>query len=84
MKQNIEIIKSIVNENGGEIILDLSGIVLDTCCDEQDENLSITELTTKLNGKLYANSNWGLIDIEEKITDLDDWETLVDIVKDSF
>lgn len=62
-----------VNNNGGELILDMSDIILDTCCDDKEDSLMITELTTKINGKLYGNTNWGLIDLEETITDIDDW-----------
>lgn len=71
-----------VNNNEGELILDMSGIILDTCCDDKEDSLMVTELTTKINGKLYGNTNWGLIDLEETITDLDDWYTLEDIVGD--
>ena len=79
------IIKTItkkVNKNNGELILDMSGIILDTCCEDKEDSLMVTELTTKINGKLYGNTNWGLIDLEETITDLDDWYTLEDIVGD--
>jgi hypothetical protein len=78
----IKYITERVNNNEGELILDMSGIVLDTCCDDKEDNLMVTELTTKINGKLYGNTNWGLIDLEETITDLDDWYTLEDIVGD--
>jgi hypothetical protein len=80
--RNLKYITKRVNDNEGELILDMSGIVLDTCCDDKEDNLMVTELTTKINGKLYGNTNWGLIDLEETITDLDDWYTLVDIVGD--
>lgn len=82
MKQIIENIKSIVKSNGGELIVALHGVTLETCSDEHDSNLVVTELTTKLNGKLYANSNWGLVNLEDTIADNDDWHTLEDIVKD--
>lgn len=78
----IKYITKRVNNNEGELILDMSGIILDTCCDDKEDNLMVTELTTKINGKLYGNTNWGLIDLEETITDLDDWYTLEDIVGD--
>lgn len=78
--RNLKYITKRVNDNEGELILDMSGIVLDTCCDDKEDNLMVTELTTKINGKLYGNTNWGLIDLEETITDLDDWYTLADIV----
>lgn len=80
--RNLKYITERVNNNEGELILDMSGIVLDTCCDDKEDNLMITELTTKINGKLYGNTNWGLIDLEETITDIDDWYTLADIVGD--
>lgn len=80
--RNLKYITKIVNNNEGELILDMSGIVLDTCCDDKEDNLMVTELTTKINGKLYGNTNWGLIDLEETITDPDDWYTLADIVGD--
>lgn len=80
MERAIRFIKKRVNANGGELILSMDGIVLDTCCDEQDDNLMVTELTTKLGGYLYGNTNWGLINLEANITDLDDWYTLEDIV----
>lgn len=80
MKRIIKYLKEAVNKNGGELILDLSGIVLDTCDDDHDDNLIVTELTTKLGGKLYGNTNWGLVDLETTITDDDDWYTLEEIV----
>ena len=77
----IRFTKRIVNEEyAGEVILDMSGILLNTCCEDKEDCLMVTELTTKLNGKLYGNTNWGLIDLEETITDLNDWYTLEDIV----
>lgn len=82
MKQIIENIKSIVKSNGGELIVALHGVTLETCSDEHDSNLVVTELTTKFGGKLYANSNWGLVNLEDTIADNDDWHTLEDIVKD--
>lgn len=82
MKQIIENIKNIVNLNCGELIVAMHGVTLETCSDVHDSNLVITELTTKLNGKLYANSNWGLVNLEDTIADNDDWYTLEDIVKD--
>lgn len=73
-------IKKVVNDNEGELILDMSGILLDTCCEDKEDSLMVTELTTKLGGKLYGNTNWGLIDLEETITDIWDWYTLKDKV----
>lgn len=75
-------IKAAVNDNGGELILAMDGITLDTCNEEQEDNLIVTELTTKFGGKLYGNTNWGVINLEETITDLDDWYTLEDVVND--
>lgn len=83
MKQIIENIKSIVNQNGGELIIAMHGVTLDTCSDVHDSNLVVTELTTKFNGKLYANSNWGMVNLEDTIADNDDWYTLEDIVEDT-
>lgn len=80
MRNIIENIKKVVNENGKELILDMSGITLDT--PTEDDNLIVTELTTKLGGKLYGNTNIGLINLEDFITDNDDWYTLEDIVND--
>lgn len=80
MKQIIENIKSIVNQNGGELIVAMHGVTLDTYSDAHDSNLVVTELTTKFNGKLYANSNWGMVNLEDTIADNDDWYTLEDIV----
>lgn len=82
IKDIIKGIKKAVNANGGELILALDGITLDTCCEEQEDNLIVTELTTKMGGKLYGNTNWGLINLEETITDTDDWYTLDDVVSD--
>lgn len=82
MKRIIKYLKNKVNENGGELILDLAGVTLDTCDDNHDDNLIVTEFTTKIGGKLYGNTNWGLIDLEVTITDDDDWYTLEDIVGD--
>jgi copper chaperone CopZ len=75
-------IKTAVNDNGGELILAMDGITLETCTEEQEENLIVTELITKFGGKLYGNTNWGVINLEETITDLDDWYTLEDVVND--
>lgn len=75
-------IKTAVNDNGGELILAMDGITLETCNEEQEDNLIVTELTTKFGGKLYGNTNWGVINLEETITDLDDWYTLEDVVND--
>jgi hypothetical protein len=75
-------LKNIVNLHSYELILALHGVTLDTSCDEQDNNLIVTELTTKFNGKLYGNTNWGVINLEDTITDIDDWFTLEDIVDD--
>jgi hypothetical protein len=80
MKRIIKYLKEVVNRNEGELILDLAGIVLDTCDDNHDDNLIVTELTTKIDGKLYGNTNWGLVDLEATITDNDDWYTLEEIV----
>lgn len=82
IKDIIKGIKKAVNANGGELILALDGITLDTCCEEKEDNLIVTELTTKMGGKLYGNTNWGLINLEETITDTDDWYTLDDVVTD--
>ena len=82
MARAIRFIKKRVNDNGGELILSMDGIILDTCRDDQDDNLMVTELTTKLGGYLYGNTNWGLINLEANISDLDDWYTLEDIVGD--
>lgn len=80
MKHVIRFIKKRVNDNGGELILSMDGIILDTRRDDQDDNLMVTELTTKLGGYLYGNTNWGLINLEANITNLDDWYTLEDAV----
>ena len=82
IKDIINSINGAVNKNGGELIIALDGITLDTCCDEQEENLIVTELTTKIGGKLYGKTNWGLINLEDTITDIDDWYTLDDVVAD--
>lgn len=82
IKDIINTIKKIVIEQGGEILLAMDGISLNTCCDEQENNLIVTELTTKISGLLYGNTNWGLINLENTITDLDDWYTLDDITAD--
>lgn len=80
--QIISFLKKSVNKNNGELILDMSGIMLDTCCDDKEDSLMVTELTTKIGGSLYGNTNWGLIDLEETITDIWDWYTLKDKVGD--
>ena len=72
----IRFIKQRVNKNGGELILAMDGILLYSC------DLMVTELTTKINGRLYGNTTSGLIDLELTIYDLDDWYTLEDIVGD--
>lgn len=82
MKQIIENIKNIVNIKCGELIVAMHGVTLKTCSDVHNSNLVVTELTTKFNGKLYANTNWGMVNLEDTIADNDDWHTLEDIVKD--
>lgn len=72
----IRFIKQRVNKNGGELILAMDGILLSGC------DLMVTELTTKINGRLYGNTTSGLIDLELIINDLDDWYTMEDIVGD--
>lgn len=72
----IRFIKQRVNKNGGELILAMDGILLSGC------DLLVTELTTKINGRLYGNTTSGLIDLELIINDLDDWYTMEDIVGD--
>jgi hypothetical protein len=72
----IGFIKKKVNKNGGELILAMDGILLSGC------DLLVTELTTKINGRLYGNTTSGLIDLELIINDLDDWYILEDIVGD--
>ena len=84
IKDIINGIKEKVNTYGGELIVALDGITLETCCDEQENNLIVTELTTKMGGKLYGNTNWGLINLEETITDTDDWYTIDDVVADLY
>lgn len=81
MEEIIKTIKKVVEDNGGEVILAMDGINLDTYCDEQEDNLKVTEVTTKLGGKLYGNTTWGLINLEETITNFEDWEILEDAVK---
>ena len=78
--QIISFLKKSVNKNNGELILDMSGIILDTCCEDKEDSLMVTELTTKIGGSLYGNTNWGLINLEETITDIWDWYTLKDKV----
>ena len=76
-------IKNIVNEKGKNMVLDLDGIVLDTCDEMHIDNLTIYELSTFVKqDRLCANTNWGMIDLEIAITDIDDWYTLEDIVTD--
>lgn len=72
----IRFIKQRVNKNGGELILAMDGILLSGC------DLLVTELTTKINGRLYGNTTSGLIDLELIINDIDDWYTLEDNVGD--
>ena len=67
----IQFIKKRVNKNGGELILKMDGILLSGC------DLLVTELTTKINGRLYGNTTSGLLDLELIINDLDDWYTLI-------
>lgn len=72
----IRFIKKRVNNNGGELILAMDGILLSGC------DLLVTELTTKINGRLYGNTTSGLLDLELIINDLDDWYTMEDIIGD--
>ena len=77
----IRYIKRIVNKHDGELILAMDGILLQyTFDDDHRDDLIVTEVTTKIDGKLYGNTNWGLINLEETITELSDWYTLEDVV----
>lgn len=79
--RSIRYIKRIVNKHDGELILAMDGILLQyTFDDDHRDDLIVTEVTTKIDGKLYGNTNWGLIDLEETITELSDWYTLEDVV----
>lgn len=80
IKELINTIKNKVNNNNGEMVLALHGITLETICDEKSDNLIVTELTTKMGGSLYGNTNWGLINLEETISNICDWYTLDEIV----
>ena len=77
----IDYITRCVKSNGGDLLLDNSGIELDTCSDGQDDNLVVYSLTTET-GKLYGKTNWGLINLEDTIVYSDDWYALEDIVRD--
>ena len=76
----IRFITKRVNENEGELILPNNGILLHTCCEDKQDALMVIELTTKIDGKLYGNTNWGLINLEDTIIELSDWYTLEDFV----
>lgn len=78
----ISFIKDVVSLKGGEHILDNSGVELDTYSDAQNCNLVVYSLTTKPDFKLYGDTNWGKINLEEKITDIEDWYILYDIIRD--
>lgn len=86
MEKTITNIKTLVEKykKNNAVILAFDGITLDTCDDDHDDNLSVYELvlTPSLGKHLYGNTNWGLIDLEETITDEDDWYTLEDVLKD--
>lgn len=84
IRTNIKQIKTLVNEENGEIILAMDGISLNLSDSEYEENLIVTELTTKINGSLYGNTNWGLINLEEVITDLDVWDSLYDSTLEAY
>lgn len=79
--QIISYIVDRVNHAHGNLFLDECGTVLDTADDEHPDNLDVSELHV-MNGKLYAYTNWGDINLEDTITDMDDWYTLQDIVAD--
>lgn len=88
IESSINYIARCVNISGGEMLLDNSGIELDTCSDDQDDNLVVYSITTKPdgnlpNGKLYGKTNWGLINLEDAIKYSDDWYSLEDIVRDT-
>lgn len=78
----INYIARCVNISGGEMLLDNSGIELDTYSDGQADNLVVYSLTTKPDGKLYGKTNWGLVNLEVTIVYSDDWYALEDIVRD--
>ena len=80
---SINYIARCVNINGGEMLLDNSGIELDTYSDGQADNLVVYSLTTKPDGKLYGKTNWGLVNLEVTIVYSDDWYALEDIVRDT-
>lgn len=83
IESSINYIARCVNISGGEMLLDNSGIELDTCSDDQDDNLVVYSLTTKPDGKLYGKTNWGLVNLEVTIVYSDDWYALEDIVRDT-
>ena len=59
--------------------LNVEFLILDTC--NEIENLCINDIILD-NGILYSNSNFGYINLEETINDMDDWYTLEDVVLD--
>lgn len=83
IESSINYIARCVNISGGEMLLDNSGVELDTCSDDQDDNLVVYSITTKPDGKLYGKTNWGLINLEDAIKYSDDWYSLEDIVRDT-
>ena len=84
MDNLIQYIKNRIDEMNGEIILAMDGFEMNFITPSQEENLIITELTTKINGSLYGNTNWGLINLEETITELEEWDYLFSKVMDVY
>ena len=85
MTNEINHIKRMVSQNGGELeILDRegNGTTLDTCCETESDNLCVYSLKVNEDGKLYGDTSWGEVNLEEVINDKDDWYTLEDIVMD--
>lgn len=82
ISQIISYIVDRVNHVHGKLFLGECGTVLDTADDEHLDNLDVSELYVINGKKLYACTNWGYVNLEDTITDMDDWYTLQDIVAD--
>ena len=48
----------------------------------ESDNLCVYSLKVNKDGKLYGDTSWGEVNLEEIINDKDDWYTLEDIVID--
>lgn len=82
MKSIIDKIKKTVIDNGGAVSLWVP-ITLDSVYEDED-NIVVSELIVKqcLSNSLYANTNFGTLNLEMVIEEDDDWYSIEDVLRD--